>query len=246
MDKKWQKVYANSDINNKEWAENKTGFGYKMLQKMGWAEGKGLGTNEQGQTENVKVVKKFDARGVGADAKTMTKTTIDSKTNHFRDVLAKLNTTYKKPAKEEEEEEEEHESDSNSTGEEEEKITKKPVPKKRARAPETSSEEEEEEEEEEVKPKYKLPVKHMIYHRKVQAKLMTSFSKDDIAAIFGKKKEETKPKEESDKESSNEEEEEESESPKSKPNSLGKSSLVQTKSSVNMNEYFANKKTKIR
>ncbi len=38
-----------------------------MLLKMGWTEGKGLGSNEDGTTEHVKVQKKMDNKGIGVD-----------------------------------------------------------------------------------------------------------------------------------------------------------------------------------
>ena len=42
-------------------------FGKKMLQKMGWSEGKGLGKSEQGVTSHVRVKKREEAVGIGAD-----------------------------------------------------------------------------------------------------------------------------------------------------------------------------------
>lgn len=38
-------------------------FGQKMLEKMGWTSGKGLGVNEQGITEHVRVSFKNDTGG---------------------------------------------------------------------------------------------------------------------------------------------------------------------------------------
>lgn len=38
-------------------------FGQKMLEKMGWTSGKGLGANEQGITEHVRVSVKNDKSG---------------------------------------------------------------------------------------------------------------------------------------------------------------------------------------
>lgn len=38
-------------------------FGQRMLEKMGWQLGKGLGANENGITENIKVSYKNDSQG---------------------------------------------------------------------------------------------------------------------------------------------------------------------------------------
>lgn len=53
---------------------------------MGWKEGKGLGKNEDGKKDNVKVVKKIDNRGLGKGE------TVDvcSKIVVFEDILKKL------------------------------------------------------------------------------------------------------------------------------------------------------------
>ena len=39
------------------------------MEKMGWAKGKGLGANEDGKTDHVKVTYKMDNRGVGCSNK---------------------------------------------------------------------------------------------------------------------------------------------------------------------------------
>ena len=43
---------------------DKSAFGYKMLQKMGWADGKGLGKHEDGMATHVRVKRRADALGV--------------------------------------------------------------------------------------------------------------------------------------------------------------------------------------
>ncbi|KAL6268452.1 hypothetical protein P5V15_001587 [Pogonomyrmex californicus] len=53
----------------KWWAEDSNKFGQKMLEKMGWTKGKGLGANEQGITEFSNVSYKNDTSGIGYDDK---------------------------------------------------------------------------------------------------------------------------------------------------------------------------------
>jgi len=45
---------------------DKSAFGFKMLQKMGWSEGKGLGRKEDGMTTHIRMKRRPDAVGVGA------------------------------------------------------------------------------------------------------------------------------------------------------------------------------------
>ncbi|KAK2577251.1 hypothetical protein KPH14_003393 [Odynerus spinipes] len=49
----------------KDWSNDTTKFGQRMLEKMGWTTGKGLGVNEQGMTEHVKMKVKNDTNGIG-------------------------------------------------------------------------------------------------------------------------------------------------------------------------------------
>ncbi|GLV38320.1 N-myristoyl transferase [Carabus blaptoides fortunei] len=49
----------------KHWSDDVNKFGQKMLEKMGWSAGKGLGRHENGMTEHVKVNYKNDSRGMG-------------------------------------------------------------------------------------------------------------------------------------------------------------------------------------
>lgn len=51
------------DPQNTFWANDQTRFGLKMLQKMGWTEGKGLGKYEQGQTTHVKLTTPVEREG---------------------------------------------------------------------------------------------------------------------------------------------------------------------------------------
>lgn len=44
-------------------------FGYKMMEKMGWQDGQGLGANSSGMTKHVKVTTKNNTLGIGATTK---------------------------------------------------------------------------------------------------------------------------------------------------------------------------------
>ncbi|KAM4041090.1 PIN2/TERF1-interacting telomerase inhibitor 1 [Anomaloglossus baeobatrachus] len=55
-----------ADPRNSTWSKDESKFGQKMLEKMGWSKGKGLGAQEQGSTEHVKVQVKNNTLGLGA------------------------------------------------------------------------------------------------------------------------------------------------------------------------------------
>ncbi|XP_071999921.1 PIN2/TERF1-interacting telomerase inhibitor 1 [Engystomops pustulosus] len=57
------------DPRNSTWSNDDSKFGQKMLEKMGWCKGKGLGAQEQGSTEHVKVQLKNNTLGLGASNK---------------------------------------------------------------------------------------------------------------------------------------------------------------------------------
>lgn len=72
----------------KWWTEDSNKFGQRMLEKMGWTKGKGLGANEQGITEFSSVSHKNDTTGVGYDKN------VEMWTEHqekFGDLLQQLN-----------------------------------------------------------------------------------------------------------------------------------------------------------
>lgn len=79
------------DTQNKAWAEDKNKFGYKMLQKMGWSEGKGLGKNEDGATSHVRVKRRRTASGLGRNASNLAIHANAAITDSFNEVLSRLN-----------------------------------------------------------------------------------------------------------------------------------------------------------
>ena len=55
------------DTLNATWKNDKSRFGFKMLQKMGWKEDKGLGKNESGSVSSIKVSKREEGLGLGME-----------------------------------------------------------------------------------------------------------------------------------------------------------------------------------
>ncbi|XP_018599391.1 PIN2/TERF1-interacting telomerase inhibitor 1 [Scleropages formosus] len=56
-----------ADPRNSAWTKDESKFGQKMLEKMGWSKGKGLGKEEQGATEHIKVKVKNNTLGLGTN-----------------------------------------------------------------------------------------------------------------------------------------------------------------------------------
>lgn len=89
------------DTLNVGWKDNKSRFGYKMLQKMGWSEEKGLGKKEEGIVAAVKLKRREDGLGLGMEKLTDgagAKGWAETATS-FSSVLDVLKQAYKKPDK---------------------------------------------------------------------------------------------------------------------------------------------------
>ncbi|CAN0002423.1 unnamed protein product, partial [Discosporangium mesarthrocarpum] len=82
------------DTLNQAWKNDKSKFGFRMLEKMGWKEGKGLGKNEDGMASNVKVIKKADNLGLGAKRDTSGDQGWASTTLSYSGVLEALGKAY--------------------------------------------------------------------------------------------------------------------------------------------------------
>ena len=63
-----QRIQA--DPQNKTWSEDSSRFGLKLLEQMGFKQGKGLGRNEEGITTNIVVKRNVESNGIGCTAKT--------------------------------------------------------------------------------------------------------------------------------------------------------------------------------
>ncbi|XP_029984970.1 PIN2/TERF1-interacting telomerase inhibitor 1 isoform X2 [Sphaeramia orbicularis] len=55
------------DPRNSSWSKDDSKFGQRMLERMGWSKGKGLGKSEQGATDHIKVKLKNNSLGLGAN-----------------------------------------------------------------------------------------------------------------------------------------------------------------------------------
>ena len=66
-----RKQVISSDPQNLHWKNDTSSFGYKMLEKMGWKVGKGLGLNEDGEKDHIKIKLKENTLGLGADQRTV-------------------------------------------------------------------------------------------------------------------------------------------------------------------------------
>ena len=53
---------------NQHWATDTTAYGRKMLEKMGWNDGDGLGKDKQGEKTFVRVKKRTDNLGLGQES----------------------------------------------------------------------------------------------------------------------------------------------------------------------------------
>ncbi|XP_019740622.1 PIN2/TERF1-interacting telomerase inhibitor 1 isoform X2 [Hippocampus comes] len=77
------------DPRNSAWSNDESKFGQKMLERMGWSKGKGLGRSEQGAIDHIKVKVKNNSYGLGANGSQE-----DNWIAHqddFNDLLAQLN-----------------------------------------------------------------------------------------------------------------------------------------------------------
>eukprot|EP00668_Euglena_longa_P011271 GGOE01013662.1.p1 GENE.GGOE01013662.1~~GGOE01013662.1.p1 ORF type:complete len:179 (+),score=25.73 GGOE01013662.1:55-591(+) len=79
---------VSADPNNTAWANDRSRFGFLMLQKMGWTEGSGLGKSEQGEKDHIKVKRLPTGAGLGAATEEHVSWTVHK--TAFEEVLSKL------------------------------------------------------------------------------------------------------------------------------------------------------------
>ncbi|EWM24268.1 uncharacterized protein Naga_100020g60 [Nannochloropsis gaditana] len=85
------------DTLNQHWVDGKKkNFGFKMMMKMGWSDGQGLGKELQGCATHVTVAKKVDSAGLGSVRDETGNAGWTEASATFDSVLSKLNETYKR------------------------------------------------------------------------------------------------------------------------------------------------------
>lgn len=89
-----QVMVALGGMQNKAWAADTSKFGYKMLVKMGWSAGKGVGKDLQGQASHVKIARRSESLGVGCSLKQAEVQGWSNTAAGFADVLKSLNKSY--------------------------------------------------------------------------------------------------------------------------------------------------------
>lgn len=89
-----QVMVALGGMQNMAWAADTSKFGYKMLVKMGWSAGKGVGKDLQGQATHVKLDRRSENLGVGCSLKQAEVQGWSNTAQGFADVLKTLNKSY--------------------------------------------------------------------------------------------------------------------------------------------------------
>lgn len=85
------------DPNNLAWATDATSYGARLLEKMGWKRGNGLGKTQQGQTDNVSAKVRADHVGIGAEGvKVKQDTAWTEQARAYEEALKKLSSIGKK------------------------------------------------------------------------------------------------------------------------------------------------------
>eukprot|EP01104_Vermistella_antarctica_P015425 TRINITY_DN5074_c0_g1_i1.p1 TRINITY_DN5074_c0_g1~~TRINITY_DN5074_c0_g1_i1.p1 ORF type:complete len:432 (+),score=161.52 TRINITY_DN5074_c0_g1_i1:59-1297(+) len=78
------------DPRNLNWANDKDAFGKKMMEKMGWNQGEGLGASGNGEITSIKVVHKMDRVGINEGETIDRSNAWQENQSAFSDILANL------------------------------------------------------------------------------------------------------------------------------------------------------------
>lgn len=141
-----------------DWANDDNKFGQKLMEKMGWSKGKGLGRNEQGMKNHISLRLKSNRNGFGF------KGNDDEWVRHyegFEDVLATLNSEHNSTANSK------NGSSCNSSA---------------------NSDEDTDQKNKSLEARSKVSKARVHYHKFTRGKDVSRYNKDDIACILGSKR----------------------------------------------------------
>ncbi|WKX89608.1 hypothetical protein Q1695_008899 [Nippostrongylus brasiliensis] len=94
------------DPQNVQWKNDDQRVSRKLMERMGWSDGDGLGRNRQGCSENVKLKANYTGKGLGADKMASYDSTWIGHHDDFADLLSALNKNKEQKADTEEEKQE--------------------------------------------------------------------------------------------------------------------------------------------
>jgi Pin2-interacting protein X1 len=83
-------IVSGPEQRNSDWANDTSSFGQKMLLKMGWTQGKGLGKSQQGTSTNLRAIRREEGLGLGASTDKTGDLGFSVTSRNFHGVLASL------------------------------------------------------------------------------------------------------------------------------------------------------------
>ncbi|KAJ0397723.1 hypothetical protein P43SY_007191 [Pythium insidiosum] len=174
-----QIMVALGGMQNMAWAADTSKFGYKMLVKMGWAAGKGVGKNLQGQATHVKIERRSESLGVGCSLKQAEVQGWSNTAQGFAQVLQSLNKTYGGAKSDDSTDDEESSSEKSKKPKKEKKAKKEKKTKKEKKAKKDKSESGKK-----VGSATTLS-RRIVYHKRLRNKNAKSYDAADMSAILG-------------------------------------------------------------
>jgi len=166
------------ETRNKDWRNNQSGFGYRLLTKMGWSEGNGLGKNKQGSTDIITVEKRATALGLGTSSDQLghhawseTSSSYENLLNQLRGKYSMVNNNKTSDAPKDETDESETEGKGQNSKKKMEQLgngNDEVINKKSKQAVEN-----------------KMTTKYLSYHKVLKSKNVSLYSQEDLAAILG-------------------------------------------------------------
>ncbi|KAF1328821.1 Pin2 terf1-interacting telomerase inhibitor 1, partial [Globisporangium splendens] len=163
-------------MQNMAWAADTSKFGYKMLVKMGWAAGKGVGKDLQGQATHVKIARRSENLGVGCSLKQAEVQGWSSTATSFADVLKTLNKKYGDKS------DSGSESDASSSSVKKKKKEKKSKKEKKAKKAKKQAKRDKKVKEEAKKTTIS---RRIVYHKRLRNKNAKGYAAEDMAGILG-------------------------------------------------------------